>query len=76
MTNEEMIKKMSTDELVELIARIEIGDVDIAKTFCDLCESCDREQCIRFWLGWDSKKAPWGYEDAFGEIQWSISNEH
>lgn len=68
MTNEELIKQMSTDELVVLIARIEIGDVDMSKTFCDLCESCDRELCIRDWLRWDTDSSPWGYRKTFGRL--------
>lgn len=68
MTNEELIKQMSTEELVTLIARIELGDVDMEMTFCNLCDECDREKCIRHWLEWETDCSPWGYRETFGRL--------
>ena len=37
MTNADRIRSMSDDELADFIYRCEMGDIDYAKTFCDLC---------------------------------------
>ena len=50
-TNADRIRSMSDEELVEFIDRCEMGDIDYAKTFCDLCNGqyeCD--QCRLDWL--------------------------
>ena len=50
-TNADRIRSMSDEELAEFIDRCEMGDIDYAKTFCDLCNGqyeCD--QCRLDWL--------------------------
>ena len=50
-TNSDRIREMSDEELAEFIDRCEMGDIDYAKTFCDLCNGqyeCD--QCRLDWL--------------------------
>lgn len=50
-TNADRIRAMSDEELAEFIDRCEMGDIDYAKTFCDLCNGqyeCD--QCRLDWL--------------------------
>lgn len=51
ITNADCIREMSDEELAEFIDRCEMGDIDYAKTFCDLCNGqyeCD--QCRLDWL--------------------------
>lgn len=51
ITNADRIREMSDEELAEFIDRCEMGDIDYAKTFCDLCNGqyeCD--QCRLDWL--------------------------
>lgn len=51
MTNAQKIRAMSDKELADFIDRCEMGDIDYAKTFCDLCNGqyeCD--QCRLDWL--------------------------
>ena len=50
-TNADRIRAMSDEELADFIDRCEMGDIDYAKTFCDLCNGqyeCD--QCRLDWL--------------------------
>ena len=51
ITNADRIRAMSDEELADFIDRCEMGDIDYAKTFCDLCNGqyeCD--QCRLDWL--------------------------
>lgn len=51
ITNADKIRAMSDEELADFIDRCEMGDIDYAKTFCDLCNGqyeCD--QCRLDWL--------------------------
>ena len=65
MTNLERIKEMSLDQLAELIQKIELGDLDYAKTFCDMCDTHDPtndcDECCKMWLQRDSKE-PFGLD--------------
>lgn len=50
-TNADHIRAMSDEELVDFLDRWAMGDIDYAKTFCDLCNGqfeCD--QCRLDWL--------------------------
>ena len=50
-TNADKIRAMSDDELADFLDRWAMGDIDYAKTFCDLCNGqfeCD--QCRLDWL--------------------------
>lgn len=63
MTNFERIKAMSLYEMQEFLERFEMGDVDYAKTFCDMCckdaaperRSTDCNGCLKWWLESDSR---------------------
>ena len=51
ITNADRIRSMSDEELADFIDRCEMGDIDYANTFCDLCNGqyeCD--QCRLDWL--------------------------
>ena len=51
ITNADRIRAMSDEELADFIDRCEMGDIDYANTFCDLCNGqyeCD--QCRLDWL--------------------------
>ena len=65
--NFQRIKNMTKEELADFLYQVELGDVDFAITFCDLCEkdhngNCEREKCVRAWLDFDSKKHPQGID--------------
>lgn len=63
MSNADVIRAMTDDELFYFLRMFEVGDIDTAKTFCDLCEkdakkhhaSCDCDGCLKWWLALDSK---------------------
>lgn len=51
-TNADRIRAMSDDELANFLDRVEMGDIDYSKTFCDLCDGfydC-HEDCLVGWL--------------------------
>lgn len=53
MTNADLIRSMTDEELLEFLERFQTGDIDYAITFCSLCEKdhlyeCDA--CLRWWL--------------------------
>lgn len=51
ITNADRIRAMSDEELAEFIYRCEMGDIDYAKTFCDLCNGQYKcGQCRLDWL--------------------------
>lgn len=64
VTNADRIRGMSDEELQDFLLRFESGDIDYAKTFCDLCckdaaldrESTDCEGCLLWWLKQDSRQ--------------------
>lgn len=43
MTNADCIRRMSDEQLYEFLSEWELGDIDYAVTFCDLCEA-DQKQ--------------------------------
>lgn len=57
-TNADRIRSMSDEELHKFLLDFEAGDIDYAKTFCDLCckdaalerKSTDCEGCLLWWL--------------------------
>ena len=50
-TNADRIRAMSDEELAEFIYRCEMGEIDYAKTFCDLCNGQYKcGQCRLDWL--------------------------
>lgn len=57
-TNADRIRSMSDEELHKFLLDFEAGDVDYAKTFCDLCckdaaleqRSTDCNGCLLWWL--------------------------
>jgi hypothetical protein len=56
LTNADRIRAMSDEELADFLDRWAMGDIDYAKTFCDLCNGqfeCD--QCRLDWLQKPSK---------------------
>ena len=51
ITNAQKIRAMSDEELAEFIYRCEMGEIDYAKTFCDLCNGQYKcGQCRLDWL--------------------------
>ena len=63
-TNAQRIRGMSDEELQKFLRKFESGDIDYAKTFCDLCckdaalerRSVDCEGCLLWWLKNDAKQ--------------------
>lgn len=70
MTNADYIRKMDNERLYHFLTAMELGDIDYAKTFCDLCEkaakehgeSTDCDECLKWWLEQDSKMPHFGLE--------------
>ena len=61
MTNAEVIRSMSDEELAEFLRRYADGDLDTTKTFCNMCaEFANCDGCERWWLGIDSEDHPQG----------------
>ena len=50
ITNGDRIRAMTDEELAEFISRVEIGDCDYGKTFCDLCDINSCGECLLEWL--------------------------
>lgn len=51
-TNADRIRSMSDEELANFLDRVEMGDIDYSKTFCDLCDGfydC-HDDCLVGWL--------------------------
>ena len=52
ITNADRIRAMSDEELADFLDRWELGDIDYAKTFCNLCKGqydCHND-CLLDWL--------------------------
>lgn len=64
MTNYERIKQMSIEEMQEFLINITLGDVDTARTYCDMCKGnmYDCDDCVMWWLNIDSKEHPQGLD--------------
>lgn len=70
VTNYERIKQMSIEEMQRFLARVDSCDIDMARTYCDVCKGemramgewyeCD--DCVRWWLELDSKEHPQGID--------------
>lgn len=60
MTNADVIRKMTDEQLYEFLSEWECGDIDYAVTFCDLCErggnelNLDCDGCRKHWLTRDA----------------------
>jgi len=62
LTNADRIRSMNDEELQKFLLAFEAGDIDYAKTFCDLCcknaaleqKSADCDGCLLWWLKHDS----------------------
>ena len=60
MSNADVIRKMSDEQLDEFLAKWEVGDIDYAVTFCDLCKesgnelNLDCDGCREHWLKSDA----------------------
>ena len=60
MKNADVIRHMTDKKLDEFLAQFEIGDIDYAVTFCDLCKGNGNE----LGLDCDGCRAHWLTEDA------------
>lgn len=60
MTNADVIRSMTDKQLDEFLAQFEVGDIDYAVTFCDLCKGNGNE----LGLDCDGCRAHWLTEDA------------
>ena len=52
ITNADRIRSMTDEELANFLDRVEMGDIDYSKTFCDLCDgfyNC-HDDCLVGWL--------------------------
>lgn len=52
LTNADRIRAMTDEELANFLDRVEMGDIDYSKTFCDLCDGfydC-QDDCLVGWL--------------------------
>lgn len=64
MTNADVIRSMTDEELFEFIQTVEVCELDYGKTFCDT-EYCDMkandcDECLKWWLKLDAEKHPQG----------------
>lgn len=63
MTNGDVIRAMNDDELADFLISYGCGDIDTARTFCDMCgkekNNLNCDDCVRWWVGNDCK-APQG----------------
>ena len=52
MTNADVIRKMTDDELYKFLQAFETGDIDYSLTFCSLCKDTglDCDECFKRWL--------------------------
>lgn len=56
MTNADVIRQMTNEQLAKFIQRVELGDLDYAITFCDMCKeggnalNLDCDGCLSHWL--------------------------
>lgn len=60
MKNADVIRSMTDKQLDEFLAQFEVGDIDYAVTFCDLCKGNGNE----LGLDCDGCRAHWLTEDA------------
>lgn len=60
MTNADVIRSMSNEELAEFLMCYAEGDIDKCKTFCDMSIENGCDDCVRWWLSIDSKDHPQG----------------
>ena len=62
MTNADKIRSLTNEELATFISKIELGDIDMAVTYCDLCSKdgnalgIDCDGCILHWLNSEVNK--------------------
>lgn len=62
MTNADVIRNMSDEQLDDFLARWELGDIDYSIAFCDLCKesgnilNLDCDGCRKHWLECDATK--------------------
>lgn len=60
MKNAEVIRSMTDDQLYDFLSCWELGDIDYAITFCDLCKdggnerNLDCDGCRKHWLDADA----------------------
>lgn len=60
MTNADIIRKMTDEQLFEFLSEWECGDIDYAVTFCDMCQkdgnalNLDCDGCRKHWLKRDA----------------------
>ena len=56
MTNADVIRSMTDEQLDHFLDMWEVGDIDYAVTFCDLCKdggnvlNLDCDGCRKYWL--------------------------
>jgi hypothetical protein len=71
MTNADYIRQMDDERMFRFLNSFKEGDIDYARTFCDMCEqvakmngeSTDCDGCLKWWLAQDSKMPHFGLED-------------
>lgn len=55
MTNADVIRQMTDDELYRFLGAFEIGDIDYSLTYCNWCgEDINCDTCFRRWLFGDA----------------------
>lgn len=51
MTNYDRIRNMSVEEMADFMERLEMSDIDYARTFCSMCpDGNDCNDCRKWWL--------------------------
>lgn len=70
MTNADVIRKMTDEQLLEFLSEWELGDIDYAITFCDLCEQSKSEggEGNELGLDCDGCREHWLKRDA---VEWN-----
>lgn len=66
MTNADKIRSLTNEELERFLSRVEIGDIDMAVTYCDMCEKdggnalgLDCDGCRLHWLNSEANNIDW-----------------
>ena len=66
MTNADKIRSLTNEELERFLSHVEIGDIDMAVTYCDMCEKdggnalgLDCDGCRLHWLNSEVNNIDW-----------------
>lgn len=56
MTNADVIKSMTDEQLARFLEAVEIGEISMCPGFCDICQSNICDECRTIWLHSDAEE--------------------